>query len=52
MNEKMKKLREEFAILDKNGSGSISLTEMKAAVEKKAQCIYQDSKGRLQQCLP
>ena len=35
MNEKMKKLREEFAVLDKNGSGNISLTEMKAAVEKK-----------------
>ena len=31
----MKKLREEFAVLDKNGSGNISLTEMKAAVEKK-----------------
>ena len=38
MNEKMKKLREEFAVLDKNGSGNISLTEMKAALEKKAQC--------------
>ena len=43
MNEKMKKLREEFAVLDKNGSGNISLTEMKAAIEKKAQYIYQDS---------
>ena len=40
----MKKLREEFAVLDKNGSGNISLTEMKAAVEKKAQYIYQASK--------
>ena len=44
MNEKMKKLREEFAVLDKNGSGNISLTEMKAAIEKKAQYIYQASK--------
>jgi len=37
INEKMKKLREEFAVLDKNGSGNISLTEMKAAVEKKGE---------------
>ena len=44
MNEKMKKLREEFAVLDKNGSGNISLTEMKAAIEKKAQYIYHASK--------
>ena len=51
MNEKMKKLREEFAVLDKNGSGNISLTEMKAALEKKAQCIYQASK-LLAQLLP
>ena len=44
MNEKMKKLREEFAVLDKNGSGNISLTEMKTALEKKAQYLYQASK--------
>jgi len=37
MDEKMKRLREEFAVLDKNGSGNISLTEMKAAVEKKGE---------------
>ena len=51
MNEKMKKLREEFAALDKNGSGNISLTEMKAAVEKKAQYIYQASNKLLAQLL-
>ena len=41
MNEKMKKLREEFAVLDKNGSGNISLTELKAAVEKKVAGNFQ-----------
>jgi Ca2+-binding EF-hand superfamily protein len=41
MDEKMKKLREEFAVLDKNGSGNISLTELKAAVEKKVAGNFQ-----------
>lgn len=40
--EEMTQLKERFAKLDKDGSGKVSLTELKAAVEKKGGKFHEE----------